>query len=216
MTKIAIFDVCDTLYSVNTTFSFLDKFFFDDKKYLFYRKISKIFLVKLINYIIYRILKIDLIKICGTFFLKGKSYKQIEKFTFKFVNEELEGEIKTVISSKINFFKERGFRIVLMSGSYDFIIKEVADYFNINEFYASKLRVIDGVFTGKYDIDILDNKIDLLKNNYKKIDKLVVISNNKSDLALMKSADQAYAVCNKEKDLKFWKPHYKIECIKDY
>ena len=50
-----------------------------------------------------------------------------------------------------------------MSGSYDFIIKEVADYFNINEFYASKLRVIDGVFTGKYDMDILDNKIDLLK-----------------------------------------------------
>ena len=44
-----------------------------------------------------------------------------------------------------------------MSGSYDFIIK-VADYFNINEFYASKLRVIDGVFTGKYDRDILDKK----------------------------------------------------------
>ena len=73
-------------------------------------------------------------------FLKGKSYKQIEKFTFKFVNEELKSEIKTVISSKINFFKERGFRIVLMSGSYDFIIKEVADYFNINEFYASKFE----------------------------------------------------------------------------
>ena len=46
MKQIAIFDVCDTLYSVNTTFKFLDKIFINNKKYKIFRKISKLFPVK--------------------------------------------------------------------------------------------------------------------------------------------------------------------------
>ena len=103
-----------------------------------------------------------------------------------------------------------------MSGSYDFIIKEVAEYFNVDEFYASKLCILNGEYTGKYDKDILMNKHDLFKENYTNLDQLVVISNNKTDLDFMNSADQAFAVCNKEKDFKFWKSHHKIECIKDF
>ena len=60
------------------------------------------------------------------------------------------------------------------------------------------------------------NKYELLKNEFKQIDKLVVVSNNKTDLELMKFADQSFAVCNKESDVKFWKSYSKITCIKDY
>ena len=43
MTKIAIFDVCDTLYSVNTTFKFLDKIFLIIKNIYFIEKYQKYF-----------------------------------------------------------------------------------------------------------------------------------------------------------------------------
>ena len=216
MKQIAIFDVCDTLYNVNTTFQFLDQFLINNKKYFFFRKISKLFLVKVLNYFFYKLFDVDFIRTLGTLFLKGKKVEEIKNFTYKFVQNNLALEIKKIIAIKINYYKNKGYQIVLMSGSYDFIINEVANYFNINEFYASKLKIVDGVYTGKYDKDILIKKNELLMEKYDTIDELVVISNNKTDLNLMMSADQAYAVCNKEKDFKFWKSYYKIKCIKDY
>jgi len=103
-----------------------------------------------------------------------------------------------------------------MSGSYIFVIEEVAKYFNVDYFYASKLNMVDKFYTGKYDKDILLNKNELLKKEFKNFNKLVVVSNNKTDLELMQFADKSYAICNKENDLKFWKPHVNISCIKDY
>ena len=216
MKQIVVFDVCDTLYNTNTTFKFLDKIFINNKKYKIFRKISKLFPVMLLNYLFYKLIKIDFIRAFGTFFLKGEKVQEIKKISNNFVYQDLVLEIKTIISKKIEFYKNKGYQIVLMSGSYDFIIKEVAEYFNVDEFYASKLCILNGEYTGKYDKDILMNKHDLFKENYTNLDQLVVISNNKTDLDFMNSADQAFAVCNKEKDFKFWKSHHKIECIKDY
>ena len=216
MIQLIVFDVCDTLYNVNTTFKFLDKICVDNKKYKIFRIISKTYPIIVLNYFFYKITNLDIIRFFGTLFLKGWDVNEIKKITNIFVYENLVPEIKTIVSEKIHYYKKKGYRVVLMSGSYDFVIREVAKYFNADEFYASKLKTIDGVFTGRYDKDILMKKNDLLHKSYKKIDKLVVISNNKTDLELMKSADKAFAVCNKEKDLKFWKSFKKIEYIKDF
>ena len=48
--QLAVFDVCDTIYRVNTTFSFLDHFFENNKKYQFYRKMTKFFPIRVVNY----------------------------------------------------------------------------------------------------------------------------------------------------------------------
>ncbi len=216
MSQLVVFDVCDTLYNVNTTFKFLDKICVDNKKYKIFRIISKIYPIIVLNYFFYKITNLDIIRFFGTLFLKGRDINEIKKITNIFVYENLVPEIKKIVSEKIHYYKKKGYRVVLMSGSYDFVIREVAEYFNADEFYASKLKTIDGVFTGRYDKDILMRKRDLLNKSYKKIDKLVVISNNKTDLELMKSADKAFAVCNKEKDLKFWKSFKQIEYIKDF
>ena len=53
--QIAVFDVCDTIYRVNTTFGFLDYYFGNNKKYIFFRKITKLFPVRVFNYFVYTI-----------------------------------------------------------------------------------------------------------------------------------------------------------------
>lgn len=216
MKKIVVFDVCDTLYSVNTTFSFLDFFFFKNQKYLVFRKISKLFPFKLINYFTIKLLGKDIIKIFATFFLKNFKEDQIKSYAKLFVNTVLSEKINNDIFSKLKYFQNKGYYIILMSGSYDFIIEEVANYFDVNDFFASKLKISNKVFLGKFDKDILMNKYNLFKQNYKYFDKLIVVSNNKSDLKLMNSADQAYAVCNKKSDIKFWNSYNNITCIRVY
>lgn len=214
--KIAVFDVCDTIYKVNTTFSFLDHFFENNKKYLFFRKISRLLPVKVFNYFFYKVFKKDIIRFCGTSFLSGKEVEEVQKYSHTFVHTHLVQEIKNSTSSMLNQYKDQGYQIVLMSGSYTFIIEEVAKYFDVDHFYASKLNILNGNYTGKYDEDILLDKYELLKREFKEIDDLIVVSDNKSDLELMLASDQAFAVCNNENDIKFWKPYCNIICIKDY
>ena len=214
MKKIAIFDVCGTLYNVNTTFSFLDFYFKKNKNYLVFRKIVKLLPIKAINYLFYKFFGKDLIRIIGTFFLKNQKLSDITKSSDVFVRNILSKEVKEKIFTKLKYYKQNGYYIVLMSGSYDFIIKEVANYLDVNDFFASKLKTKNKIFSGKFDKDILMSKHDLFKKNYKDFKKLIVVSNNKSDLNLMNLADQAYAVCNKKSDFKFWKNYKNIERIK--
>tara|TARA_A100001015_G_scaffold319493_1_gene442527 strand:+ start:753 stop:1400 length:648 start_codon:yes stop_codon:yes gene_type:complete len=214
--QIAVFDVCDTIYRVNTTFSFLDHFFANNKRYIYFRKITNFFPIKAFNYIYFKLFKLDIPRYCATLFLKGKKVDEIQNYTHKFVYNDLATEINNDIFKMINQYKNEGYKIVLMSGSYNFVIEEVAQYFNADYFFASKLNIKNKFYTGKYDKDILFTKKDLLKKEFYKIDKLVVVSNNKSDLDLMKSADKSYAVCNKKSDIKFWKSYNNIVCIKGY
>ncbi|MDA8851437.1 HAD-IB family phosphatase [Candidatus Pelagibacter sp.] len=214
--QIAVFDVCDTIYKVNTTFSFLDHFFANNKRYIFFRSITKFFPVKVFNYFFYKLFKKDIMRYCGTLFLKGIDVEKVQKYSHKFVYTDLVKEIKEPILAMLEHYKNQGYKIVLMSGSYTFVIEEVAKYFNVDYFYASKLNIVNKFYTGKYDKDILLTKYDLLKKDFNQINKLVVVSNNKTDLELMQSADKSFAICNKENDTKFWEPYSNITCIKDY
>lgn len=214
--KIAIFDVCDTIYKVNTTFSFLDHFFENNKQYLLFRKISKLFPIKVFNYFFHKVFKKDLIRIYATSFLRGKEVQEIQNDCQDFVNTGLVQEIKDTTVAMLNQYKDQGYQIVLMSGSYAFIIEEVAKYFNVDHFYASKLNIVDGKYTGMYSEDVLLSKYELLKREFEDIDELIVVSDNKSDLALMQASDQAFAVCNKSDDMRFWEPYTNITCLKDY
>ena len=94
MKQIVVFDVCDTLYNTNTTFKFLDKIFINNKKYKIFRKISKLFPVMLLNYLFYKLIKIDFIRAFGTFFLKGEKVQEIKKISNNFVYQDLVLEIK--------------------------------------------------------------------------------------------------------------------------
>jgi len=212
--KIAVFDVCDTIYSANTTFYFLDSFFESNREYQRFRKFTKLYLVKVLNAIIYKITKKDLIRLYATRFLKGFSVDEIESYCKEFVANTLSKKEQKVIINKLKDYQQSGYKIVLMSGSYEFIVKEVASFYKADNYFASELEVENGFFLGRYKKDILLSKSEILKYNYDKFEELIVVSDNKSDLELMKMANKSFAVCNRVKDCNFWNQYDFVNQIK--
>ena len=152
----------------------------------------------------------------ATSYLKGEEINKIDTYSKEFVNSVLTRVVNTSVVSMIKEFKGKGYQIILMSGAYDFIIKQVANYFKANDFFASKIYTKEKLYIGKFEKDILMNKYNIFKENFKNFEDLIVVSNNKTDLKLMNIANKAYAICNKKSDLKFWNNHKKIKCIKNY
>lgn len=203
--KIAVFDVCGTLYNSNTTFDFLDWYFSKNKKYQFFRKLSKTFLGKVLNYPFYKFMKKDLIRLIGTSFLKNKSTREIEIASKEFIKEKLESKKKLDIVKMLENYRKENYEIILISGSYEFLIKEIALEFEIKNFFATKLQNINDFYTGKLSHDQLFNKIDLIKTIYPKYEEFIVVSDNLTDYSLLKAASKGFIVCNKSKHLNFWK-----------
>ena len=76
-----------------------------------------------------------------------------------------------------------------MSGAYDFIIKQVA---NILKQTILPLKLHKKkLYIGKFEKDILMNKYNIFKENFKNFEDLIVVSNNKTDLKLMNIANKA-------------------------
>lgn len=213
--RIAIFDVCDTLYSTNTTFTFLDTYI-DSKSYKLFRIFSKTFFGKVINYVFYKYFKNDIVRTIATKYLSNKTEIELQTLAEDFiVNHLMKYENKNIINM-LEQYKSNDYKIIFMSGAYDFIIKEVATYFKVDTFYATKLELKDSKYTGRLSHDILLKKDELFKKDYKDFDHLVVVSDNKTDLSLLNIANESFAICNKEKDLYFWEKYPKIKIIRNF
>lgn len=216
--KIAVFDVCGTLYNSNTTFDFLDNYFSKNKKYITFRKISNLFIVKALNHYVYKYMKTDMIKRYATSFLKGESIEDIDAYSRDFVYHYLKPKVKDHIYTMLKSYQNNGYKIILMSGSYNFIVRNVADYFKVDLFFASSLQKSDKQYKGKYKKDIILNKYQLLTEKFPDINDLVVVSDNKSDLDLMLISSHSFAICNKKKQYKYWLKvkNKKITIVEDY
>jgi len=202
--KIAVFDVCGTIYDANTTFDFLDYYFKDNDKYNNFTKLRKVFLVKVSNYIFYKYFKKDITRLIATSFLKNEPIEKVQKSAKQYVNNILSNKIKKQTINLMKTYKNKGFHIILMSGSYNVLIEHIQAYFDTDDYFASKLEIKNSKYTGKYKYDQLLNKKDTLQEYYPNIDELIVVSDNRTDYELMKFATKSYAICNKEKQKKFW------------
>jgi len=214
--KVAVFDVCDTLYDVNTTFFFLDHYFQNSMKYQRFRKFTKLFVVKAFNHLFYKTFKLDLIRLIATRFLDGEDIGKVQAYSSDLVKNQLSFRENKRIVTMLNDYQKRGYVIVLMSGAYEFIIQEVADRFGVSKIFASKLFIVSNHYTGQFEQDVLLKKHEILEQELGEWDELVVVSDNKTDLELMQLANEAYALCNKPKNCEFWRKYSKIIRIEDY
>jgi HAD superfamily phosphoserine phosphatase-like hydrolase len=202
--KVAVFDVCGTLYDSNTTFDFLDFVFKDSNSYQLFKYIYKSFIVKLIAYPFYRFFHYDIIRAIATLFLRGKRVDEVEKLAQAFIDSYLEKKKIAYTHHLLKEYQKRGFELVLMSGSYDIVVSKIAKKLQISSFYASRLQREDDILTGRYEEDILWDKATILKRAYPSISTLVVVSDNRSDYALLKRAQSAIAIVKKHKMVAFW------------
>ncbi|KJE27992.1 HAD phosphoserine phosphatase-like hydrolase, IB family protein [Geobacillus kaustophilus] len=201
--KIALFDVCGTIFHSNTTFDFLEYYLKNNKTFRVFNKIRKSIILKITNHLIYKLTKIDLMRLIATRFLNGSSLEDIQKASKEFVKILVKYKLNKQIYDLIVQYKNAGYHIVLFSGSYSFIVEEVMKLINADAFYASSLKIKDNVVTGKYDKDILLKKKEIFKKEYKQYSDLVVVTDNKTDLDLIEIATKGFIV-SKKKNKNFW------------
>ena len=160
---IAIFDFDGTITKGDTFLPFL--------MHTFGKWYTLIGLIRTFHYIIGYLIKIisneyAKKKIIAYFFL-GKDVTSIQNLSNKFINEKLEPLLRPNMINRINWHKDLGHQIVLVSASLNIYVEPWARKYNFDFIESTNLRQLDGVFTGEivgkncYGSE----KVERLKNN---------------------------------------------------
>jgi HAD superfamily phosphoserine phosphatase-like hydrolase len=203
--KIALFDVCGTLYNSNTTYDFHEFFWKtrNPRKYLFI-KFMRGFPTRYAFYLLRKLFKLHTLRDTLAHWLKGVALDEVQQASADFIRLDLEGKQRTDIIQMLEHYRNQGYHLLLMSGSYTFIVAEIARRFQVDHFVASELATDHGVFTGTYAQDILHQKKEVFVSLYPEVSDLVVVTDNRTDLALLQMAAQGYAVAATPKNATFW------------
>lgn len=180
--KIVIFDVCGTLYDGNSTLDFCTflcrKWFRPWWIFFFHKSLDFIYLLlrKLTNFDFQR-------KIIALFF-RWFNVANISHFYEDFWNEYKKKLINVSYLSK--YLKNESCHVFLVSASIEPPIYIFWDKFKLPH-YSSKLEIINGVFTGRFSLDLLGNKDCIINKILKKfpLENIILFTDNKSDIWLI-------------------------------
>ena len=192
-----VFDICDTMYDSNTTFDFMDYMFLKNTKYKIMRKISRNLFFKVINKIVFKIFKIDLTRVIFLKYLSGFTRIELEKEVNDFYKEYLVSKKRSNIISLLKKLKKENKNILLMSATIDIVAKRIATEFDV-KFISSKLAFSKEICLGELEYDLLGQK-----DNYIKEEIELVVTDNLSDISLVKIAKKSI-ILSKKKNIGFW------------
>lgn len=216
MKKIAILDICGTIYDSNTTFDFFESIASSkiEKKLL---KIRENRIIMLLNLFLFKLTHADLYrKICIRFFLTGKSIDNIEMAVSKFHDEVLAYR-KISETSKIIQSLSCDYDFIICSASIDPVVRIIAKNIGCNDYFATQISRNEDCYTGMIESDLLGKKYQCLNNSGIVYD--LVITDNKSDLDIIKNSNKSIII-SKNKDLKYWSAisdkykHVEIEVVR--
>jgi len=133
-------------------------------------------------------------------YLKNLSVRSLERCACDFFRQHIAPALSTVGLKKIESYRQRGYKIMIMSGSPDFLTRHLQNICSPDHLIATLLKTRDGRYTGeviglhpygarKREILLqLQNKLDIDLN------KSVVFANHHSDVYHMELFGQAIAV----------------------
>ena len=206
MEKILAVDLCDTLYKSNTTQDFFNYVFAKDDLYKKLKRKNSSFSFKVVNKLSNKILKKDKSRILMTKVLKGKSLEEIDSLVDNFITDYLEPLKIEKVHKIINDYKMQGYKVIIISASYDFIAKRIVKKLGFDGYITSEAEVLENKYTGEVSRDILYTKFNVFKNKYTVNDNLVMITDNTTDYGFVKQTKKSYIVINnRNKD--FWNQH---------
>ena len=203
MDKILVVDLCDTLYKSNTTQDFFDFIFKDDVTYKRLKKTNSSLIFKIVNKLSNKFLKIDMSRILMTKVLKDKSTVEIQDLVIKFIDEFLEVRKIKKVHEVIKGYKDDGYKVIIISASYDFIVKQIVSRLGFDSYIASQADVLDGKYTGKVSKDLLYTKFNSFNGLYPNHKSLVMITDNTTDYDFVKKTKKSYIVIN-SRNKEFW------------
>jgi phosphoserine phosphatase len=193
--KFVIVDICDTLYDSNTTFDFLDNYI-QSGYYHAFRKIFKTFFGKVTNALFWRIFRVDIIRTVAFRFIKGHDKTTLLHAADVFYESQLVGKKHEKIFDIIEKYKKQEYEIIIASATMDIMGEIVAKKNGIQRFFPTMLKYQDGICTGEILLDLLGRKAEVLRKNGITPPFPAVITDNTSDINLIKNAEFSYIVLN--------------------
>ncbi len=196
--QIAVFDVCDTLYYSNTTHDFVRFVMASEQlsvaKLAFLTVNSRIlpFRYALIAYGVYT--GNDLLKHYNVSRLKGKTRRELELLSRKFVGEFLAHRPISKTQELFRTLQEAKTQMVLCSSSIEPVVGAVAQHLGVSDYLATKLEYNADSFTGKIAEDITGKKLDAIEQAGFGGRLTVAVSDNWSDKDLLLAADHGIVV----------------------
>ena len=206
MEKILAVDLCDTLYKSNTTQDFFNYVFAKDDLYKKLKRKNSSFSFKVVNKLSNKILKKDKSRILMTKILSGKSLGEIESLVDSFITDYLEPLKIEKVHKIISEYKMKGYKVIIISASYDFIAKGIVKRLEFDDYITSEAEVSENKYTGKVSRDILYTKFNVFKNKYTVNDNLVMITDNTTDYDFVRETKKSYIVIN-NRNKNFWNQH---------
>jgi len=211
MDRIAIIDICGTIFRSNTTFDFVDYVHRDDFRYKIVRKFTQLLPIKIILALIYRCLKVDVIRKWMIGCLKGLSISELYSLCEGFYDDYLLHRINLNVISRIKSLQAN---VILVSATLEPIAETIYKRLNADDFYASELDFVDEITTGKLSKDLLGVKLEKIVSEGYSTPFLCTVSNDFTDLPLFLNSSQGIII-TKSKNQGKWQKIIKRHALKN-
>ena len=161
--KIVLFDVDNTIIN-----GYTQKYFIE---YLFKEGIINI-IVLFFSYLWFFLYKIHLVKNVGKainsyiFFLDGWDENRLSNVVDIFFKLYLQNRVYNKIKILVDEYKKNGDEIVLISTSLEPIVDRIAKYLGVKKYFATKLEINGGLYTGRvYGLPLVgEEKLRVVKS----------------------------------------------------
>jgi phosphoserine phosphatase len=198
-------DIDDTLFRSNTTFDFLA---FVTKNRTLQRWWLRLLTARWSPVFLFltalgAVSGHDLVRRLGIRLLKGLKTDQLQEQAFTFYDDWLGSRLNHDVWALVKGFEQAN--IFLISSTLDPVADAIAQRLGVS-FRSSRLESVNGTLTGILREDVVGKKNSIareLKRDYPAA-KLVAITDNRSDHALVELADDRYIVIRNEADKLFW------------
>jgi phosphoserine phosphatase len=171
----------------------------------FLLRIRSLFVIRGASALLFRLLGVDVIRCLAVWSLKGESVDDLKSSAILYVMDSHELEPIKQTMALLRRLREDAYDIVLVSASLSFVVEAIAKQMGVNRWFASTLAVKDGKLTGHFDRDLFGKKEKLVEELFSPIDDLIVVTDSKTDLALVRMASKSVLICHTKKAIKFWK-----------
>ncbi|MCD6115534.1 HAD-IB family hydrolase [bacterium] len=142
--KVAVFDLDRTLLKNRVAEILLAKFLIR-KKMISCKNVLEMFVYMFRN--IKHGIKESVFR--NRIYIKGIKEKDLMSILPEFRKRELLPKLSVRIVEQVKLLKERGFYIILLSGSIDFLLEMIKDYVGADLAIGAKHEVVNGEFTGR-------------------------------------------------------------------
>lgn len=196
-------DICGTLYRTNTSYSFLSFYFKRNDKI---KSIYFSLLLSLPAMVLWKALgtamDMNWLRNHILALLKGANLGFVEAEARKFV-----AEILPPLENRSACETARlGSPLILVSATLSPLAKAIADHFDAEAYFATRMETKNGILTGKIASDARGRKLELLSlSSYRlQLADSTFMTDNHEDLPLVKKVKKAIIIAPSRKHQQFW------------